>query len=58
MASLTGVPESMDSLCQILATFTNNTLQGCINWNLAKANAHRTELDAPEPDAPDGKLQH
>jgi len=31
----------------------NNTLYGCMNWRLAKANAHRIQQDAPEQDAPE-----
>jgi len=32
----------------MLATPINNTLHGCKNWRLAKANTHRMEQDAPE----------
>ena len=31
----------------------NNTLYGCKNWRLAKANAHRIQPDAPERDTPE-----
>jgi len=31
----------------------NNTLYGCKNWTLAKANTHRIKQDAPERDTPE-----
>jgi len=53
MDSLSGAPEWMDSSCEMLATPINNTLYGCKNSRLAKANTHRIQPDTPERDAPE-----
>ena len=58
MDSLSGAPEWIDSQCQMLATPINNTLYGCNNWRLPKANVHRIQPDAPEPDTPEENLLH
>ena len=63
MDSLTGEPDRMDFECRMLATPINNTLFGSKNCGLVKADAHRIEPDAPEPDtaepdAPDANSQH
>ena len=35
-----------------------NTLFGCYNWRLAKANAHGIQPDTPERDAPEENSRH
>jgi len=56
--SFSGPPEWMDSSWQMLATPINNTLYGCTNWRLAKANTNGIEPDTPEPDALEENAQH
>jgi len=50
---LQGVPEWKDFQYPMLATPIHNTLYGCKNWRLGKANAHRIQPDEPERDAPE-----
>jgi len=51
--TVAGALDLMDSYGRMFVTPINNTLYGCQNWRLVKANTYRIELDAPEPDAPE-----